>query len=142
MSNLEGANTPAPRPALTARSLRLTTKQPARDPNPATKATALTYLIFERPDLDRSSPSGFSPISAFARRRGTDRPFLRVGTAPDCYVVERGPQARFVGLGLSVASLDDLTKLAAYLDASLIEDVELAGRRQAGSHDRSCGVPR
>ncbi len=60
--------------------------------------------------------------------RQPDLLFMRgVGAAPYCYVVQHGPQARFVGLGLSVASLDDLNKLAACPDASPVEDVDWPG---------------
>ena len=34
--------------------MKLTTPQPARHPNPTTKATALAYLMFDRPDLDQA----------------------------------------------------------------------------------------
>src|ERR1700758_2577512 len=43
---------PEKKPILTARALRLTTSQPCRADHPTVRATALTYLIFERPDLD------------------------------------------------------------------------------------------
>ncbi len=60
--------------------------------------------------------------------RQPDRLFMRgVGTSPYCYVVLRGPEARFVGLGLSVESLDDLNKLAACPEGSPIEDVDWPG---------------
>ncbi len=56
MSNLEGANPASGKTVLTARSLKLTTKQPVRDPNPTTKATALTYLIFRAPQSRSGGP--------------------------------------------------------------------------------------
>ncbi|MFM0513179.1 glyoxalase, partial [Paraburkholderia sp. RL17-373-BIF-A] len=34
--------------------MKLTTAQPARHPNPTTKASALGYLIFDRPDLEKA----------------------------------------------------------------------------------------
>ena len=47
--------------------------------------------------------------------------------SPFCYVVLRGPKARFLGLGFSVATLEDLNRLAAYADASSVEDVVWPG---------------
>ncbi|MFM0514006.1 hypothetical protein P0D80_41535, partial [Paraburkholderia sp. RL17-373-BIF-A] len=35
-------------------AMKLTTAQPARHPTPTTKASALTYLIFDRPDLGKA----------------------------------------------------------------------------------------
>ena len=127
MSNLEGANPASGKTILAVGSLRLTTKQPARDPHPTTKATALAYLLFERPNLDLAARF----LMDFGFRLALRQPdllFMRgVGAAPYCYVVQHGPQARFVGLGLSVASLDDLNKLAACPDASPVEDVDWPG---------------
>ena len=37
------------------------------------------------------------------------------------------PKARFLGLGFTVASLDDLIKLAAFSEASPIEDIDWPG---------------
>ncbi|HHX4174360.1 TPA: VOC family protein, partial [Burkholderia contaminans] len=34
--------------------MKLTTAQPARHPRPTTRAAALAYLVFERPDLDEA----------------------------------------------------------------------------------------
>src|SRR5208283_3006890 len=41
---------------LSGRSSKLTTPRPARHLSPITKATALAYVIFERPDLGRHIP--------------------------------------------------------------------------------------
>jgi hypothetical protein len=41
---------------LSGRSSKLTAPRPARHLSPITKATALAYVIFERPDLGRHIP--------------------------------------------------------------------------------------
>lgn len=69
--------------------MKLTTAQPARSPQPTTKARALSYLMFERPDLERAerflNDFGLRTVS-----RDGEHLFLR-GTAatPFCYVVRR-----------------------------------------------------
>ncbi|WP_269506986.1 VOC family protein [Burkholderia sp. IMCC1007] len=101
--------------------MKLTTVQPARHPKPTTKALALSYLMFERPDLDRAerflNDFGLRTVS-----RDGDYLFLR-GTAatPFCYVVQRADKARFVGLGLEVQGVAELRKLAHVPGASDVE---------------------
>ncbi|TDR77859.1 VOC family protein [Paludibacterium purpuratum] len=101
--------------------MKLSTAQPARHPNPTTKATALSYLIFERPDLDLAERF----LSDFGLRTVgylDNTLFLRgTGNAPFCYVVRKARKARFVGLGLQVGNLADLTALARLPGASAIE---------------------
>ena len=113
--------------SLTANPLRLTTPQPARNPNPAVKAPTLAYMIFERPDLDRAEKF----LKDFGMRTAHKTPdvlLMRgIGEAPYCYVALRGPKARFVGLAFTVASLDDLNKLAAFPEASLVETIDWPG---------------
>lgn len=126
-----GAQAPAKSPStksiLTSKALRLTTKQPCRADHPTVRATALTYLIFERPDLDLAARF----LTDFGLRvadRQPDLLFMRgAGSAPFCYVVLRGSKARFLGLAFSVATLEDLDRLAAYGDASSVEDVAWPG---------------
>ena len=112
---------------LTTRRLRLTTPNPARSPNPTTKATCLAYLIFDRPDLDLATKF----LTDFGLRvvKKTENQLYLRGTAsnPFCYVVNRAPKARFVGLGLGVASLDDLRKLSALPGASVVENSDAPG---------------
>ena len=79
---------------------------------PAVKANALLYAHFERPDLNRARDYlvdfGLHVVS-----QGEDELFLRgTGSTPYIYRVSRGPAARFIGLGLSVPSADDLKTLA------------------------------
>src|SRR5271165_5544980 len=130
MAEFEGASPSAPksRPIdLTARRLRLTTPNPARSPNPTTRATSLAYLIFDRPDLDLATKF----LTDFGLRvvKKTENQLYLRGTAgnPFCYVVNRAPKARFVGLGLSVASVDDLRKLSALPGASGVENSDAPG---------------
>lgn len=114
----------------TANRVRLSTRQPSRHPNPTTKATALAYVIFERPDLDLAAKYlkdfGLKVVQQDANLlllRGT-------GPAPYCYIVQKARKPRFVGLGLNVASVNDLKKLAALPTASAIEEVHLPGGGQ------------
>ncbi|KAA0570965.1 2,4,5-trihydroxytoluene oxygenase [Azospirillum sp. Sh1] len=108
----------------------LTTPQPARHPSPTTKARTLAYVMFERPDLDLAERF----LTDFGLRvviRDADRLFLRgTGKAPYCYVVTRADRPRFVGLGFTVASPDDLRKLARLPGASQIETVDWPGGGQ------------
>ncbi|WP_322012752.1 VOC family protein [Paraburkholderia sp. J12] len=101
--------------------MQLATAQPARHPDPTTKATALAYLIFDRPDLERAArfldEFGLRTVS-----RTDDALFLR-GTAatPFCYVVRRARAARFVGFGLQVRDRAALDALARLPGASAVE---------------------
>ena len=120
-------NAPARKSLPLANCLRLTTPQPARNPNPTTKATTLAYMIFERPDLGLAEKF----LTDFGLRKTHETPDLLLmrGTdaAPYCYVALRGSKAQFLGLGFTVASLDDLIKLAAFSEASPIEDIDWPG---------------
>ncbi|WP_184246132.1 VOC family protein [Paraburkholderia atlantica] len=107
--------------------MKLTTAQPARHPNPTAKATALAYLVFERPDLEQAerflNDFGLQTVSrdeALLLLRGTD-------AAHFCYVVRRAAKARFVGFGLQVGSREQLDVLAKLPGASEVEDSALPG---------------
>ncbi|NKF23532.1 VOC family protein [Solimonas marina] len=106
---------------------QLTTAQPARHPAPTAKATALLYLIFERPDPERAekflTDFGLLPVE-----HRDDVRYLR-GTAgiPYCYRIERGRSARFVGAGFSVASKAELEALARLPGAGPIKTVDAPG---------------
>lgn len=107
--------------------LRLTTPQPARHPRPLARATALAHLVFERPDLDLAVRF-LQDFGLVVAAREPERVFLRAGgTEPYVYVVEHGPVARFVGLGLSVSSSAELEALAALPGASEIESSSRPG---------------
>lgn len=89
----------------------LTTAEPARHKAPLTKASALAYLIFERPDLERAKEF----LVDFGLRVAHETEhclYLRgTGDAPFVYRVDRGSRARFVGLAFEVedrAALDAL----------------------------------
>ena len=101
--------------------MKLTTPQPARHPAPTTRATALAYLIFERPDLDRAERF----LRDFGLRVAAREPevlYMRgTDTAPYCYVVRKAARAAFIGLGLEVATLADLQALTRLEGASGIE---------------------
>lgn len=107
--------------------MQLTTPQPARDPRPTTKASALAYLIFDRPDLAKAEEF----LTDFGLRtvaKDSATLFLRgTGPAPYCYVVRKAEAPRFVGFGLQVDSLGDLEALARLPGASAIEPLVWPG---------------
>ena len=79
---------------------------------PAVKANALLYAHFERPDLNRARDY-LVDFGLLVVSQGEDELFLRgTGSTPYIYRVSRGDAARFIGLGLSVPSADDLKALA------------------------------
>ena len=79
---------------------------------PAVKANALLYAHFERPDLNRARDY-LVDFGLLVVSQGEDELFLRgTGSTPYIYRVTRGDAARFIGLGLSVPSADDLKALA------------------------------
>ncbi len=86
--------------------------QPARHPSPTARAIELAHVIFERPDPDLAERF-LTDLGLVVGDRRADTLYLRgVGPAATCYRVQRGPRARFVGLGLAVASRADLGALA------------------------------
>ena len=79
---------------------------------PAVKADALLYAHFERPDLNRARDY-LVDFGLIVVSQSEDELFLRgAGSTPYIYRVSRGDAARFIGLGLSVPSADDLKALA------------------------------
>lgn len=101
--------------------MKLATAQPARHPNPTTKAVALAWLMFERPDLAKAerflTQFGLRTVS-----RDDDHLLLRgTATTPFCYIVRRANEARFVGFGLEVDGMSALEKLARVPGASEVE---------------------
>lgn len=101
--------------------MKLTTAQPARHPRPTTKASALAYLIFDRPDLDKAEKF----LKDFGLRTVERDDVLLIlrgtGAAHFSYVVRRAPKARFVGFGLHVDCRADLDALAQVPGASKVE---------------------
>jgi len=105
----------------------VTTPIPARHPQPTVKALSLAALVFERPDLDAAERFvGDFGLAVVERRPDV---LFASGTAsgPYCYRVDRGAEARFVGLVLGVASRDDLEALAALPGASAITAADTPG---------------
>ncbi|MCA7959888.1 glyoxalase [Burkholderia multivorans] len=107
--------------------MQLTTSQPARHARPTTKASALAYLIFDRPDLARAeqflNDFGLRTVS-----RDSEQMFLRgAGPAPFCYVVRKASKARFVGFGLRVNRIEDLHALTRVPGASDVEALDWPG---------------
>ena len=83
-----------------------------RSRTPVVKADALLYAHFERPDLNRARDY-LVDFGLIVVSQGEDELFLRgTGSTPYIYHVSRGDAARFIGLGLSVPSADDLKALA------------------------------
>ncbi|WP_205527254.1 VOC family protein [Solimonas sp. K1W22B-7] len=105
----------------------MTTPQPARHPSPTVRAQALAYLVFERPDLERTErflrDFGLERVS-----RTEDVLFMRAaGPAPYCYRVHRGPRACFRGFGLLVDGHADLERLSGLPGASPVRPVTWPG---------------
>lgn len=106
---------------------RLSTRQPARHPAPTVKAQRLTHLIFERPDLDKAARF-LTDFGLTVCHQDVDTLHLRAAEpSPYCYRIHRAEQARFLGFGLEVCSLDDLNRLAQLSGASSIEDSKHPG---------------
>jgi catechol 2,3-dioxygenase-like lactoylglutathione lyase family enzyme len=106
---------------------RLVTPQPARCAQPTVRATALSHLIFERPDLELAqrflTDFGLQVVSSSA-----DMLLLRgAGTTAYCYRVHRAAKARFVGFGLGVATSAHLQRLASVPGASSIQAAAYPG---------------
>ena len=79
---------------------------------PVVKTNALLYAHFERPDLKRARDY-LVDFGLTVATQSEDELFLRgAGSAPYIYRVSRGETTRFIGLGLSVPSADDLKTLA------------------------------
>ncbi|MFP3565010.1 VOC family protein [Paraburkholderia sp. SIMBA_030] len=107
--------------------MKLTTAQPTRHLDPTTKASALAYLIFDRPDLEKAeqflNDFGLRTVSR------SEALLLLRGTAAShfCYVVRKAPKPRFVGFGLRVDRRADLDALAKVPGASEAERSHLPG---------------
>jgi catechol 2,3-dioxygenase-like lactoylglutathione lyase family enzyme len=101
-----------PHRSLHSEAAGLPGEHPGRSRNPLIKVAGLSWLEFEKPDLDR------------AERFGTDFGFTVAGRTPDtlllrgrwaaaaCLVVRRGPRPRFAGATFSAAAREDLDRLA------------------------------
>jgi catechol 2,3-dioxygenase-like lactoylglutathione lyase family enzyme len=107
--------------------MNLTTAQPARHPGPTTKASALAYLIFDRPDLEKAEHF-LNDFGLETIMRGDSIVLLRGAAASHfCYIVKKAPKSRFVGFGLHVDNRADLDALAKLPGASGVERSHLPG---------------
>ena len=84
----------------------------ARSREPIVKANELLFVHFERPDIGKAEryllDFGMTVLAKSEREL-----FMRgIGSQPYIYRVSLGPEARFVGLGLSVTTKEDLQKLS------------------------------
>jgi len=105
----------------------MTTSQPARHARPTTRATALAYLMFHRPDLDRAERF-LNEFGLTTVLRDPETLLLRgAGGTPYCYAVIKADEARFAGFGLCVNDIPDLQALARLPGASPIEPLSWPG---------------
>ena len=88
-------------------------EHPGRSRNPLIKVTGLSWLEFEKPDLDRAERFG-ADFGFTVADRTPDALLLRGRWASTaCLVIRRGPQPRFAGVAFQAAARDDLDRLAA-----------------------------
>ena len=87
-------------------------EHPGRSRNPLIKVTGLSWLEFEKPDLDRAERFG-ADFGFTVADRTPDALLLRGRWASTaCLVIRRGPQPRFAGVAFQAAARDDLDRLA------------------------------
>lgn len=105
----------------------LASAQPARHPEPTARARSLAYLLFERPDLALAERF-LNDFGLVTVHRDDEELLLRAaGPEPWCYGVRRGPAARFLAAGFTVASRKEFEALAALPGASAIEALSTPG---------------
>lgn len=102
--------------------------QPIVRPEPLIKADRLSYLLFERPDLDLQERfmTDFGLITVEKSERGL---FMRArDSEPVCYVALPGENARYLGCGFTVNCREDLETLRQHADnAGGIESIDWPG---------------
>ncbi len=87
-------------------------EHPGRSRNPLIKVAGLSWLEFEKPDLDRAERFG-ADFGFTVADRTPDTLLLRGRWASTaCLVVRRGPRPRFAGAAFSAAAREDLDRLA------------------------------
>lgn len=106
---------------------QLLTPQPARHANPTTRAIRLAYLIWERPELERAAAFLTDFGLVIAERHHGAIYFRGTAAAPFCYVLRKGPTARFVGFALDVGSRENLEALKVANPGSCIEPLDSPG---------------
>ena len=84
----------------------------ARSREPIVKANELLFVHFERPDIGKAERYLLDfGLTVVAKSEG--ELFMRgTGSQPYIYRISIGPEARFLGLGLSVPTKEDLQKLS------------------------------
>ncbi len=89
------------------------------------KAWDVAYVRFRAPDLDRME-AFLTDFGLVGAGRSQDRLFMRGrGPAPVLHMTERGPPG-FAGFGISLASRDDLARLAA-AEGLAVENLDAPG---------------
>jgi hypothetical protein len=83
-----------------------------RSREPIVKANELLFVHFERPDISQAERYLLDfGLTTLAKNEG--ELFMRgTGSQPYIYRVSEGPEARFLGLGLSVPTKEDLQRLS------------------------------
>jgi catechol 2,3-dioxygenase-like lactoylglutathione lyase family enzyme len=111
--------------------LRIEAVKPLVRPEPLLRATALAWLRFEVPDLDRQRRF-LEDFGMQIAQVGADDLYARgSGPSPWFYHARRAPKPRFVGLGFDVANAADLETAAAFANAGPIVDVDGPGGGKA-----------
>lgn len=108
----------------------LKTPQPARHPAPTAKAVAIAYLLFERPDLDECERFLVDFGLHTVHKDGQSLYLRTTDTTPWCYRVTKADKPRFVGIGFSVGSSEELLALSAVPGASPATPVDGPGGGQ------------
>ena len=105
----------------------LKTAQPASHRNPTAKATSMAYLLFDRPDHDEAERF-LNDFGLLTVQKKDETLYLRsMDSAPWCYRIGKADKARFVGMGFTVATREELVALSCIPGASSIEILDAPG---------------
>jgi hypothetical protein len=85
---------------------------PLRRPEPIIRADQIAWVIFDKPDLDKTQRFLTDFGLVLTHDTGEDRLFRGAGTLPYVYIARRAERAAFVGTGFLAGSRDDLGRLA------------------------------
>jgi catechol 2,3-dioxygenase-like lactoylglutathione lyase family enzyme len=103
------------------------TPQPARHPNPTTKATKLAHLVFNRPDLDATEVY-LRDFGLTIVHKSDELLLARAAdSSPYCYRVHRSPEPGFVGLAFLLDTRAELEALSTLPGASPITESPFPG---------------
>jgi catechol 2,3-dioxygenase-like lactoylglutathione lyase family enzyme len=106
---------------------QLNTAQPCRHSKPTAKAISMAYLLFERPDLEEAERF-LNDFGLHTVQKEDDTLYLRaMDSTPWCYRISRADKARFVGMGFTVASREELNALLRISDVVSIEALDAPG---------------